>query len=516
MSCRRLLLPAAALLALCLATPAAAAPEPRIVNGALAQEGEYPAQGYLWVDSDLNDEIDFACGGTLVGSRQFLTAAHCVVNALGQPVPPAGFKVYLGHVDLADPTQDIYTVSDPPERHPDFVRTTLRNDVAMITLDRPADYELMRVVDDGEDALWEAGTSARVIGWGQNAGGAPQEKLREADVPIITDDRCAAAHTAFDPEIMVCAAHDPGTPPGQRGDICVGDGGGPLLAREGASYVLAGVAALDTECGDPDEPGVYTRVGDEFEGSNLNSWVHDRIPEADFEFSHAPRANEPVTLTSISRHPEGADYFKLVRWDFDEDRFFDDAFGQSVTHTFPAAGEYVVGIEASTAGGDKTSAYFAFNVAPDPNAPPTSQLAPAGHAHARHPWRLPSPRGSWRRSTRPSARRSSADASTSACASPARRRPASRSSRSTAASARSASRAAACAGRHAPDQRQAHADGQADARPQRHQAPEAQGAGARRPQRAALEDADRQALVMDHPYRIERYRSSSQGVTWTR
>ena len=376
MSCRRLLLPAAALLALCLATPAAAAPEPRIVNGALAQEGEYPAQGYLWVDSDLNDEIDFACGGTLVGSRQFLTAAHCVVNALGQPVPPAGFKVYLGHVDLADPTQDIYTVSDPPERHPDFVRTTLRNDVAMITLDRPADYELMRVVDDGEDALWEAGTSARVIGWGQNAGGAPQEKLREADVPIITDDRCAAAHTAFDPEIMVCAAHDPGTPPGQRGDICVGDGGGPLLAREGASYVLAGVAALDTECGDPDEPGVYTRVGDEFEGSNLNSWVHDRIPEADFEFSHAPRANEPVTLTSISRHPEGADYFKLVRWDFDEDRFFDDAFGQSVTHTFPAAGEYVVGIEASTAGGDKTSAYFAFNVAPDPNAPPTGQLAP--------------------------------------------------------------------------------------------------------------------------------------------
>ena len=98
-----------------------------------------------------------------------------------------------------------------------------------------------------------------MIGWGQNAGGAPQEKLREADVPIITEDRCAAAHTAFDPEIMVCAAHDPGTPPGQRGDICVGDGGGPLLAREGASYVLAGVAALDTECGDPDEPGVYTR-----------------------------------------------------------------------------------------------------------------------------------------------------------------------------------------------------------------------------------------------------------------
>ena len=47
-----------------------------------------------------------------------------------------------------------------------------------------------------------------------------------------------------------------------------------------------------------------------------------------------------------------------------------------MTHTFPTAGEYVVGIEASRAGGDKASAYFAFNVAADPNAPPTTQLTP--------------------------------------------------------------------------------------------------------------------------------------------
>ena len=100
----------------------------------------------------------------------------------------------------------------------------------------------------------------------------------------------------------------------------------------------------------------------------LNRWVHSKTPEADFDLSHQPRAGEPVTLTSTSRHPEGADYFTTFRWDLDNDGAFDDANGRSISHAFPTAGEAVAGLEASKPGGDKASIYYAFDVEPAPGA----------------------------------------------------------------------------------------------------------------------------------------------------
>ena len=66
----------------------------------------------------------------------------------------------------------------------------------------------MRTVDDSEDALWEPGDTARVLGWGQlSLGGLPSDLLRQADVPILTPERCENAYgDQFDAALMVCAA----------------------------------------------------------------------------------------------------------------------------------------------------------------------------------------------------------------------------------------------------------------------------------------------------------------------
>ena len=356
-SCRRSLLPAAALLALCLIAPAAAAPAPRIVNGDEATDGEYPAQGFLGVDLNDDDQIEYFCGGTLVGSRQFLTAARCAVNTSGLPLAESSFTVRLGAVNLADQPPDEYAVAvDGNEVHDDYVKATGVNDVAMLTLARPADYELMRVVDDdSDDVLWAPGTLAHVLGWGEIQGGNTSDVLLEGDVTILPGTDCTTGP-------FVCAA---GTPETGSKNPCMSDSGSPLLVPEGvASYALAGVFS-GADCSTASAPGRYARVGD----GELNLWVHDRIPAANFEFNHVPRANEPVTLTSTSDHPEGAAYFTTFRWDLDGDGDFDRP-GRSVTTTFPTAGAQVVGIEASKPGGDKATAYFAFNVGADPNAPP--------------------------------------------------------------------------------------------------------------------------------------------------
>ena len=88
---------AVALFALCLGSPAPAA---AIVHGApVLENGIYPAQGVLRADNDENPGFDRFCGGTLIGSRQFITAASCVSDPFGEKLPEGKLLVKLGNVD---------------------------------------------------------------------------------------------------------------------------------------------------------------------------------------------------------------------------------------------------------------------------------------------------------------------------------------------------------------------------------------------------------------------------------
>ena len=245
----------------------------------------------------------------------------------------------------------------------------------MLTLDRVAHYEPVRVVDDLD--VTTPGTVATVLGWGRIATDDNfAQKLRKVDIPIAANNRCQTAYAAaFNPPVMLCVADAPGTLPSEARDSCEGDEGGPLLVPDGTTVgALAGIVSwLRTDCGDPAQPGVYARLGVD----PLNGFVHGETPEADWNFvlDQQPQADVPFDIASTSRHPDGDDYFTTFRWDIGCDDTFEKT-GKRVTLKLSSPGEALVGLEASrpatalSAEGDKATVCYAFEVGDNPSSAP--------------------------------------------------------------------------------------------------------------------------------------------------
>ena len=169
-----------AVAALLVGAPIAASsgpPPQTIVGGEPASPGEYPAQGAL--DVRIGGST-YHCGGSLVGSRYFLTAAHCAVNNAGVPLSASSFKVKLGSVNRSVGMTE-YTVS-AVDVNAGFSPLSFQNDSVMLTLSSAAPYPPLRVVRADESQKWAPGTSARIIGWGTTC----SESCLTARVRLLT------------------------------------------------------------------------------------------------------------------------------------------------------------------------------------------------------------------------------------------------------------------------------------------------------------------------------------------
>jgi secreted trypsin-like serine protease len=362
-----------ALLALCVPAATAQRVTPRIVGGTAASPGEYPAQALVY-----QPVSQAFCGGTLIGARQVLTAAHCVVEeSSGELLAPGAFAVYLGENDLqalgSEEEFDVVAVDIHEAYGTDS--SGHGNDVAMLTLDRDPEGDAanpgvlrLPLVGPDQASLWAPTTAARIIGWGTtSSGGDPSDDLLEANVPIVSDSTCRSDYAVdgitIDSNTMVCAGDG-------IHDTCQGDSGGPLMVDDGhGAFVLVGVVSFGIGCADPDFPGVYARIGDE----PLNAWVRGRLNSVDFSQAGAATAGQSVSFTATA----GPGVTDLI-WDFDGDGFV-DATGPTVSHTFPTAGSRAVIVEGTDADGYPAYREHTVSVAAAPLPPPPP---PAGDVTA--------------------------------------------------------------------------------------------------------------------------------------
>ncbi|KAG7213775.1 hypothetical protein KM043_002996 [Ampulex compressa] len=244
----------------------------RVVGGEEALPGRWPWMAAIYLHGSRRTE--FWCGGSLVGPRHILTAAHCTRDQRQRPFAARQFTVRLGDIDLErddEPSSPATYAVKEIHAHPKFSRVGFYNDIAVLELTRPvrrSPYVLPICLPQARhrgEAF--AGARPTVVGWGTTYyGGKESTVQRQAVLPVWRNEDCNAAYFQPITSNFLCAGYSQGGK-----DACQGDSGGPLMLRTEGRWMQIGIVSFGNKCGEPGYPGVYTRV------SEYVDWINDNL-----------------------------------------------------------------------------------------------------------------------------------------------------------------------------------------------------------------------------------------------
>lgn len=192
-----------------------------------------------------------SCAASLISPNVLLSAAHCVENLN---------TVYIGRHNLNVGTED-YETFQVVEKivHPNFNANKRDYDYVMLRINGNSKYAPVELDDGSSDT--SMGSDLIVIGWGWVSIVGPRSNvLLEAEVDSVTNIQCNENYGGKITDRMLCATR---SIDGTTYDACQGDSGGPIINK--ADWKLVGVVSWGEGCANPDKPGVYARVSNQYE-----------------------------------------------------------------------------------------------------------------------------------------------------------------------------------------------------------------------------------------------------------
>lgn len=245
----------------------------QIWHGVDAAPGQFPHLARLGL-INVEGEIRWTCGASVIAERFLLTAAHC---------KPAN----ISGTDCAETKrcEQLIAVKNFIS-HPKYKKNLMYHDIALVELDQNILFNrrVLPICPYTSTADVPAMEDMNIAGWGATQSHIQSPRLMHATVRTVSLKDCQDHYAMLlkaSPNVKLgegiieaqyCAQGALVENVTEYIDACNGDSGGPLQMEQYSNLYLIGVISSGVGCGSQ-LPGLYTRVAAYFD------WIKETIRE---------------------------------------------------------------------------------------------------------------------------------------------------------------------------------------------------------------------------------------------
>lgn len=231
----------------------------RVVNGQNADMNKIGYQVYFKVV--FKNAQEATCGGSIIGKKHILTAAHCTtanLSLIHSRVITGSEKIIEGGDFFPKGTHyKIAKVFDHPKYNNDIHPPAADISILELTTEIKFSQKVFPICLPSSDFCLKKGKKLQLSGWGADVNNKDPNHLQEALVELL--DFCI--HGEHEERTVLCAGAT--LVNGKLTNLCQGDSGGPLAYFDATRVAtLYGINSNVVFCNKLGDPGIYVRVSE--------------------------------------------------------------------------------------------------------------------------------------------------------------------------------------------------------------------------------------------------------------